>query len=90
MPILVEIKTIKGATLVPIPQGADANFYAGLFTVDLPQTVKTGQEFNIVVRRISKRLLHAVPPPPPLPPGPKIAAAGRASSSLPGDQEVGG
>ena len=78
----IEIKTIKGATLVPIPQGTDANF-AGLFTIDLPQTMKTGQEFNIVVRRISKRLLHAVPPPPPPPPGPKIAAAGRASGGHP-------
>ena len=29
--------------------------FAGLFTVDLPTTVKKGQEFNIVVRRITTR-----------------------------------
>ena len=51
----IEVKTIKGVTYVPIPQGTGDRF-AGLFTVDLPQTVKTGQEFDIVVRRIGKRL----------------------------------
>jgi len=50
--------------------------YAGLFSIDLPLTVRTGQEFNVVVRRVNKRLLPAAPPPPP--PGPKIAASGKA------------
>jgi hypothetical protein len=44
-----------GMTYVPIPpSGTDANF-AGLFTLDLPSTVVKGQEFNIVVRRVSSR-----------------------------------
>ena len=43
-----------GVTYIPIPTGGAENF-AGLFTVDLPTTVSTGQEFNIVVRRIGKR-----------------------------------
>ncbi len=64
----IEVKTIKGVTYVPIPQGT-GDWYAGLFTVDMPQTVTTGQEFDIVVRRIGKRPVHvtAAPPPPPPP-----------------------
>jgi len=75
----IEVKTIKGVTFVPIPQGTGAGF-AGLLTVDLPETVKTGQEFNLVVRRIGKRPRRAAPPaPPPPPPAPKIARARRGS-----------
>jgi hypothetical protein len=50
----VQCKITGGVTYVPIPAGAGENF-AGLFTVDLPTTVMTGQEFNILVRRISTR-----------------------------------
>ncbi len=46
----------KGVTYVPIPPGAGENF-AGLFTVDLPQSVITGQELRITVRRITTRLV---------------------------------
>ncbi len=53
----IECKTIEGVTFVPIPHGAGAP-RAGLFTVDLPQTVTTGEEFDIVVRRISRRPLR--------------------------------
>jgi hypothetical protein len=42
----------KGITCVPIPPGGSAN-YAGLFTVDLPPGVRSGQTFTILVRRIS-------------------------------------
>jgi hypothetical protein len=66
----IEVKTINGVTFVPIPQGTGVGF-AGLFTVDLPLTVTTGQEFDIVVRRIGKRLRRALPNPTP-PPSPKI------------------
>ena len=74
-PHTLELKTVKGVTFVPIPVGTAA-VYAGLFSIDLPLTVKTGQEFNIVVRRVNKRLRPAPPPPPP--PPPKIAASGNA------------
>ena len=74
-PHTIELKTVKGVTFVPIPMGTAA-VYAGLFSIDLPLTVRTGQEFNVVVRRVNKRLRSAVPPPPP--PGPKIAASGKA------------
>jgi hypothetical protein len=48
----IRCKVTGGVTYIPIPTGAGDNF-AGLFTVDLPTTVVTGQEFNIVVRRIA-------------------------------------
>ncbi len=65
----IEMKTINGVTYVPIPQGT-GEWFAGLFTLDLPQTVVTGQEFDIVVRRIGKRPLRTPPPPPPPAPAP--------------------
>jgi hypothetical protein len=71
---------VKGVTFVPIPVGTAA-VYAGLFTIDLPPTVRTGQEFNVVVRRVSKRLRPAAPPPPP--PPPRIAASGNARGGEP-------
>lgn len=45
-----------GITYVPVPRGAGDNL-AGLLTVDLPQTVATGQEFDVIVRRVSTRNL---------------------------------
>jgi hypothetical protein len=48
----IQCTVTGGVTYVPIPAGAGENF-AGLFTVDLPTTVVTGQEFNIVVRRVA-------------------------------------
>jgi hypothetical protein len=51
----IQCKITGGVTYVPIPTGSGENF-AGLFTVDLPTTVVTGQEFNIVVRRIGTRV----------------------------------
>ena len=44
----------KGVTYVPIPPGTGQNL-AGLFTVDLPLTIRKGQEFNILVSRITSR-----------------------------------
>jgi len=48
----IQCKTTKGATYIPVPVGSGENF-AGLFTVDLPPTIVAGQEYNIVVRKIS-------------------------------------
>jgi hypothetical protein len=75
-PHTIEVATLKGVTFVPIPVGTAA-VYAGLFSINLPLTVRTGQEFNIVVRRVNKRLAPVPPPPPP--PGPQIAAFGKAT-----------
>jgi hypothetical protein len=44
----------RGITSVPIPSGTGPN-YAGLFTVDLPAGVTTGQVYTVTVRRISSR-----------------------------------
>jgi hypothetical protein len=50
----VQCKVTGGVTYVPIPMSAGENF-AGLMTLDLPTTVVTGQEFNVVVRRVGRR-----------------------------------
>jgi hypothetical protein len=50
----IACKITGGVTYLPIPAGASENF-AGLLTVDLPASVVRGQEFNVVVRRISTR-----------------------------------
>jgi len=59
--------TTNGVTYVPIPFGSGAGL-AGLFTIDLPPSVKKGQEFNIVVRRIGTRRMGLNAPPPPAQP----------------------
>jgi hypothetical protein len=41
-----------GVTYIPIPEGQGAN-YAGMMSVDLPETVKRGQVFTIVVRQVT-------------------------------------
>jgi hypothetical protein len=56
---VVDMNTVRceitgGVTYIPVPRGTGENF-AGLFTIDLPQTVTTGQEFDVLVRRISTR-----------------------------------
>ena len=49
----VTCKTTNGVTYVPIPPGTGN--YAGLFTVELPNTIHVGQEFNTRVRRVASR-----------------------------------
>jgi hypothetical protein len=55
----IAFHSVKGVTYIPIP-AADGKTFAGLFTVDLPLGVKAGQEFNIVVRRISTQTVTEV------------------------------
>ena len=50
----IQCKVGRGITYVPIPPDTGQDF-AGLLTVDLPLTVVRGEEFNIVLRRISTR-----------------------------------
>ena len=54
-----------GVTYVPIPEAAGQNF-AGLLTLELPPGIRTGQEFEVLVRRIAARFGKPVPPPPVL------------------------
>jgi hypothetical protein len=49
----------RGVTYVPIPPGTTENL-AGLLTIDLPTTVVTGQEFDILVRRVATRRLEVI------------------------------
>jgi hypothetical protein len=56
----IQCPVTQGMTFVPIPPGTAQNI-AGLFTVDLPATVKRGQEFDIVIRRISTRQIDRQP-----------------------------
>ncbi len=58
----IDCQVTHGVSYVPIPPGNVENI-AGLLTVDLPQTVSVGQEFNIVVRRISTRRVKQEPVP---------------------------
>lgn len=58
----IRLTVTGGLSYVPIPAGTGQNF-AGLFTVDLPPSkVSSGQQFNILVRRLSSKTF--VPPPP--------------------------
>jgi hypothetical protein len=63
----IQCKIVSPVTYVPIPAGAGGSF-AGLFTVDLPNGIAVGQEFDVVVRRITTRQITVPPPPPPPPP----------------------
>lgn len=56
----IDCQVTHGVTYVPIPPGNVENI-AGLLTVDLPLTVTVGQEFNIIVRRISTRRFRQEP-----------------------------
>jgi hypothetical protein len=51
----IQVTTTNGATYIPIPQAGSKRLvnFAGLFTVTLPTTICNGQEFHILVRRIS-------------------------------------
>ena len=55
-----------GVSYIPIPSGAGQNF-AGLFTLEMPPGIRTGQQFEVVVRRISTKRGKVTPPPPPPP-----------------------
>jgi hypothetical protein len=53
----IQCPVVKGVTYIPIPATSGKNF-AGLFTVDLPSSVRVGQEFQIKVRRLSSRQIQ--------------------------------
>jgi hypothetical protein len=58
----IQCKVGPGVTYVPIPRGSGQNL-AGLLSVDLPASVVTGQEFNILVRRVATRSGRTTPVP---------------------------
>lgn len=70
----------KSGNLYPIPPGTGGSF-AGLLTVDLPATVRYGNEFDVVVRRITTKQV-VQPAAPNNPPSPQVAAAARDENLL--------
>jgi hypothetical protein len=50
----VNCEISDGVTYIPVVRAAGDNF-AGLLTVDLPAGVSTGEEYNVVVRRLALR-----------------------------------
>lgn len=69
----IQCQVVSPVTYVPIPPGAGGSF-AGLFTVELPSSVRYGNEFDILVRRITTKQL-VLPAPPNNPPPPQLARA---------------
>ena len=59
----IQCKVVSPVTYIPIPAGTGGSF-AGLLTVDLPASVRYGNEFDIVVRRITTRQVVVSTPPP--------------------------
>jgi len=50
----------KGVTYIPIPTGeVGGQSFAGLFTVDLPEALRSGNAYRITVRRITSRQVTA-------------------------------
>ncbi len=73
----IKIPITGGLSYVPIPKGSGENF-AGLFTVDLPSSVRSGESYDITVKRIGTRSAPLPPPPTPPPPIPQIEAHSHA------------
>jgi hypothetical protein len=55
-----------GITYVPVPAGTNIN-YAGLLSVDLPDRLRKGDAYTVVVRQVTNAFGRAAPPPPPPP-----------------------
>ena len=55
-----------GITYIPVPPGTNIN-YAGLLTLDLPEHLRRGEIYTVVVRQITNAFGRATPPPPPPP-----------------------
>lgn len=61
---IIQLQVVSKVTYIPIPAGTGGSF-GGLITIDLPPSVTVGNEFDIVVKRITTRRLAVAPPPPP-------------------------
>jgi hypothetical protein len=74
----IQCKVTRSVTYLPIPPSAGENF-AGLLTIDMPLGIRTGQAFDVVVRRVVTARAAVKPPPPPPPPPPRVARGARAA-----------
>jgi hypothetical protein len=84
----IKCEVTNGVTYVPIPEGNGDNF-AGLFIVDLPQSVVVGQEFNIIVRRVSHRREEMIEAVKLAKGGAKHRHAGRATAAAQAETKPG-
>ena len=50
----IQCEVASPVTYIPIPAGASGSF-AGLLTIDLPDSVRYGNEFDVLVRRITTK-----------------------------------
>ena len=67
----------RGITYLPVPPGVGSN-YAGLLTIEVPDSVKHGQVYRVVTRQLRT---VAAPRPTPPPPPPQIGHAAIALSA---------
>jgi hypothetical protein len=74
----------SGVTYLPIPAGAGPANFAGLLSVSLPDTVKKGQAYTVVVRQFTNAFGKSTPPPPP---PPKINVASNTDRAV-NDQQI--
>jgi hypothetical protein len=80
----IRIPITGGLSYVPIPSGGGQNF-AGLFTVDLPASVRSGTSYDITVKRVGTRTVTPKQQPPP-PPQPQIQVRSTATKSKKSDK----
>jgi hypothetical protein len=76
----IQCQVVSPVTYIPIPPGVGGSF-AGLFTVELPPTVRYGNEFDVVVRRITTKQL-VQPAAPNNPTQPQVALATKEGQLL--------
>ena len=54
----IQVTVSSPVTFIPIPTGTSGS-YAGLMTIDLPDGIRVGNEFDVLVRRISTKQVAA-------------------------------
>ena len=70
----IQFTVTSPVTYIPIPTGSGGSF-AGLITIQLPSTVRYGNDFDVVIRRITtKQVIVPAPPPPPPQSRPRLLA----------------
>ncbi len=57
----IRCEVISPVTYIPIPGGAGGSF-AGLLTIELPASVRSGNEFDVLVRRITTKQIQTKRP----------------------------
>ena len=75
--------TTGGVTYIPLPKGSgDGANFTGLLSVNLPDGIRKGQNYTVLVRQLTNASGRATPP---LPPPPQINAAKAAVTVTHGD-----